>query len=1144
MGSSWRKTILVVDDATENLEILDGILRPHYRVQVARNGEMALRVATSTNRPDLILLDIVMPGMDGYEVCRRLKANEYTREIPVLFISALDSVFDKVQGFDAGAVDFITRPFQAEEILARVHVHLQVRSLQQQLAARNEQLRQALAREQARLAEHIEAGLRAGNFAWWEIEFPSGRILFDTLKAKMLGYAPEQFKTYEDFTQLLHPDDYEKTMQAMRDYLEGRAEKYEVEYRLQTCYGTYKWFRDVGAETEKPETPDKRRRIIGIVEDITRRKQAEEALHRHIERLRIIHAIDGATLAGGTPEHLATTALRFIQTLVPYRCGVVVTFDLENTEATLLAIRAAGEVHVQPGLRFAQQDTPALQTLRMGQIYTEDDLVNASLPPHWQAALRAMKVQAGFAVPLLAEGKLIGALALGSESPHTFAPESIDIAREVADQVAVGIQQARLREQIQRYTATLEQQVAERTAALARRNLQLHVAAEIARDATTAHSRDELLNRAVNLICERFGFYHVGIFLLDAQGKYAVLHAATGEPGRQLLATGFRLEIDKNSIVNQVIINGQARIVPDVGADSDYYSSPVLPETRAEMTLPMRAGGRIIGALDVQSAQLNAFDDEDSETLQILADQLAVALENIRLFEQMQATLEARLQMLIANLPVILFAVDSDGICTLLEGKGLAALSLDAGAAPGKPLGDVFPGAPELTAYMQQALQGERLSVTLHLNDRAFEAWYEPLRDADGVIRGVTGVCIDVTERQTLEAQMHRQERLAAIGQLAGGIAHDFNNMLSTIIMYAALIQRVKRLPAEALPLSQIIIDESHRAARLIRQILDFSRRSPMAVEPVDLRAFIQETIEILQKTLPENITLSLEIAPGEYVVNADPTRIQQVVMNLAVNARDAMPEGGTLRVSLTRVQAVHPDGLAEQNLEAATTPPLTAGEWVRLTVADTGIGMTEDVRAHLFEPFFTTKGPKGTGLGLAQVYGIVKQHGGEIEVTTEPGRGTTVAVDLPLYRETPTPEQPEAPAAPFAPEGHGETLLLVEDEENVRRAALQGLETLGYRVIAAADGETALSLYEEANAGKDIALVITDLVMPGMNGRELLQRLRRINPQLRAVALTGHVLQEEAEVLRREGLAELVYKPLDLTMLAAVVRRALAQKE
>jgi two-component system cell cycle sensor histidine kinase/response regulator CckA len=405
-------------------------------------------------------------------------------------------------------------------------------------------------------------------------------------------------------------------------------------------------------------------------------------------------------------------------------------------------------------------------------------------------------------------------------------------------------------------------------------------------------------------------------------------------------------------------------------------------------------------------------------------------------------------------------------------------------------------------------------------------------------------VRIDVTERQTLEAQIHRQERLAAVGQLAGGIAHDFNNFLTTIIMYAGLIQRAKRLPGEVVPLTQVIMSESRRASQLVRQVLDFSRRSAMQVEPVDLWSFVQETIDILRKTLAENIELSMESLPGEYVVNADPTRIQQVLMNLALNARDAMPEGGKLQVSLSRVYAVHTDSLAEKKLgSVSATPALTSGDWVRLSITDTGTGMTENVRAHLFEPFFTTKGLKGTGLGLAQVYGIVKQHGGEIDVETELGCGTTFHIDLPVYQRE-SPREEEAPAtAFFAHEGHGETILLVEDEENVRGAGLRALESLGYRVLAASNGGVALSLYEAADGGKGIDLVVTDLMMPGMGGRELLRRLREINPGVKAVAVTGHVLREELAALREEGLVEVVYKPLDINTLAAVVSRVLNPK-
>lgn len=1140
MTDPSKQTVLVVDDASENIDVLAGMLRADYRVQAARDGARALKIAHSASPPDLILLDVVMPAMDGYEVCRRLKGQGSARDIPVIFISALDDVVDKVRGFEAGGVDYIAKPFQAEEVLARVNTHLTLRSLQKELELRNAQLAQALAREQAKLAERIESGLRAGNFAWWEMQLPSGNIIFDDRKAEMLGYAPECFKTYADFTRLLHPDDVERVMQAMRDCLSGKAEKYETEYRIKTQAGGYKWFRDIGSITEQDKTTGYVR-VIGIVEDITQRKQAEIALHRYIERLRTVHAIDGAILAGGAPAHITEVSLRFVRHLVPYHVAGVITYDFDVQQATLLALETDEEIALEAGASFPLGAALDVENLHPGTVHVVADVLDSALPPRLAEGLENLGARSYLEVPLMAQGKLIGAFVLGIKAPGGFTPEQIDIAREVGNQLAVGIQQAHLREQIQQHTVELEQQVAARTADLTRRQVQLQVAAEVARDASAGRDLQGLMERAVDLVRERFGFYHAGIFLIDERREYAVLKAATSREGREMLAAGHKLKVGAEGIVGYVTGTGQPRIALDTGVDAVYFSNPFLPRTRSEMALPLRIGEHIIGALDVQSTEENAFDDDDSGIVQVLADQLAVAIERTRLFEQTQATLEARLQMIISNLPVILFAVNREGVFTLSEGKGLAVLGLESGEIVGRTVTEVFPDHVDIQNHMRRALDGEALTATVKLGDRVFESWYGPVRDRAGEVTGVTGVRIDVTERATLEAQIHRQERLAAVGQLAGGIAHDFNNFLGTITMYAGLIQRVNRLPAKVEPFTQVIIDESHRASRLVRQILDFSRRSAMEVEPVDLSAFIHETVDILQKTFPENVEFVVEVIPGEYVVNADPTRVQQVLMNLALNARDAMPEGGELRVSLSKVHAVHTDSLAEKRFGSdAASPAIIDGEWIRLSVSDTGTGMTEEVRAHLFEPFFTTKGLKGTGLGLAQVYGIVKQHGGEIDVETEVGRGTTFHIDLPMYQEDGEREEHVATASFFTPEGHGETILLVEDEENVRGAGLSALESLGYRVLAAANGHAALSLYAAANEGKEIDLVITDLVMPGMGGRALLRRLREINPAVKAVALTGYVLREEVVALREEDFVDVAYKPLDIHTLASMVNRTL----
>ncbi len=275
MNGSWEQTILVVDDTPDSLYALNSILGAGYHVQTARDGERAISIARWASPPDLILLDIVMPGMDGYEVCRQLKRDTQTCDIPVILISALGDVQDKVRGFEAGAVDYITKPFQADEVLVRVHTHLTLHNLHRELKSCNEQLWQALDEERTKLAERTDTGLLLGTFAWWELELPSGRVSFDDQRATMLGYAPEQFETYEDFTALLHPDDYDRAMQAMGDHLAGKAEKYEVEYRLQASDGTYKWFRDVGGITKRDEATG-RARTVGIVEEITAHKRSEE----------------------------------------------------------------------------------------------------------------------------------------------------------------------------------------------------------------------------------------------------------------------------------------------------------------------------------------------------------------------------------------------------------------------------------------------------------------------------------------------------------------------------------------------------------------------------------------------------------------------------------------------------------------------------------------------------------------------------------------------------------------------------------------------------------------------------------------------------------------------------------------------------
>jgi len=386
----------------------------------------------------------------------------------------------------------------------------------------------------------------------------------------------------------------------------------------------------------------------------------------------------------------------------------------------------------------------------------------------------------------------------------------------------------------------------------------------------------------------------------------------------------------------------------------------------------------------------------------------------------------------------------------------------------------------------------------------------------------------DVTQEREVQRRVQQQERLAAVGQLAGGIAHDFNNLLTTIILYAQLPLGEHDLTPDLTRAFETIIGESRKAAKLVQQILDFSRRSPIETHPVDLKPFVEEAVRVLERTIPESISLLLEVEPEECVVNADPTRVQQVLMNLVVNARDAMPEGGVLRIDLSRVEV----GPGEEPPVAEMVP----GEWVCLAVSDTGTGIPPEALAHIFEPFFTTKEPgRGTGLGLAQVDGIVAQHEGHIGVETELGQGTTFRVYLPAHGVEAL-EKVGAEAASALPQGKGETILLVEDHERIREVARQLLEPLGYRVLTAANGREALEVYRAARSGdrpqQGVDLVITDVVMPEMGGKRLVRELRK--------TITGYIVEENVQELRKEGFLDVVYKPFDMDRLAHVVRRVL----
>ena len=404
-----------------------------------------------------------------------------------------------------------------------------------------------------------------------------------------------------------------------------------------------------------------------------------------------------------------------------------------------------------------------------------------------------------------------------------------------------------------------------------------------------------------------------------------------------------------------------------------------------------------------------------------------------------------------------------------------------------------------------------------------------PIRERDGRITGASLICRDVSERKRLEQQVLQAQKMEAIGQLAGGVAHDFNNLLTVINGYSDLL--LNHLPPGD-PMRHLLTEiyrAGERAGALTRQLLAFSRKQVLEPKVLDLNAVITDTENLLRRLIGEDIILTFVPSPTAGRVKVDPGQLEQVLMNLAVNSRDAMPQGGRITIE-TR-------GLTLEENSTPSQPDGLVGDFAMLAFSDTGCGMDEATRAHIFEPFFTTKGPdKGTGLGLATVYGIVKQSGGGIEVSSELGHGTTFKIYFPQVLE-PVSAGRSFPDVRIMPQGR-ETVLLVEDEDSVRSVARHVLWSSGYTVLEASDGQKALQLV--AGHKGPIDLLLSDVVMPHVGGRQLVDHLKALRPGIKVLFMSGYT--DDAVV--RHGVVEANYaflqKPFTPTILAQKVRAVL----
>uniref|UniRef100_A0A832I3J7 histidine kinase n=1 Tax=Eiseniibacteriota bacterium TaxID=2212470 RepID=A0A832I3J7_UNCEI len=499
---------------------------------------------------------------------------------------------------------------------------------------------------------------------------------------------------------------------------------------------------------------------------------------------------------------------------------------------------------------------------------------------------------------------------------------------------------------------------------------------------------------------------------------------------------------------------------------------------------------------------------------------------------------EERLRVVLANAPLVLFALDADGVFTLSEGRGLAALGLRPGEVVGRTVWDVYAELPQVLDSARRVLAGEEVTALIEVGPLAFETRYSPLRDAVGGVTGAIGVAVDVTDRRRLEAELRQAQKMEAIGRLAGGVAHDFNNLLAAILGHAEIAMgRVE--PGHPLRRNLEEIQRAGaRGAHLTRQLLTYGRKGAVAPRVLDVNAVVADLQGLIQRLAGEDLEVVVRPAPIPALVRADRGELEQTVMNLAVNARDAMPGVGRLEISIEHAT------LTPAETGAASDGGVAPGAYVLLSVSDDGCGMDDQTLARAFEPYFTTKAT-GTGLGLSTVHAVARRNGGHVTVTSAPGLGTTFRVFLPRVEgdEARAAAAGAADTGAAAPEavaarpGH-ETVLLVEDDEAVRALARDVLRSRGYTVLEATNGVDALWIARRHEG--PLHLAVTDVVMPHMGGGALAEQLAVLRPGLRVLYMSGYPDEHEVRGGPLASGAPFLAKPFSVSEFLRRVRETL----
>ncbi len=864
--------------------------------------------------------------------------------------------------------------------------------------------------------------------------------------------------------------------------------------------------------------------ILSVARDITAQKQVAAEREKRMGQLMLLNVIGRQIVSVLDLDRLFAKTVQLVQRKFGYHHVGIFIRDAEQ-HVMVMKARAGAYAALFPADHRLQFDEGMVgwvvrnnKTLVANNVRTEPHYHNP-FPHHPQMVTRAE-----LSVPIRVGGNVIGVLDIQNPTPNAFDKQSVVVMKTLAGQIAVAIENAHLYE-------TVKQELTERKraeAAIRQRNRDLALLNRIIEQSVSTLDETEILSTACRELALVFGVPQAAAVLFNPTRAEATIITEDVVDG-QAKTTNTTLALENSQGFFHLLNRQTPLVVLDAPNDPQMASLHAQIEAFGLKTMllaPLIAEGETMGVLGIGTNEPYAYSQKQINLTQRVAEQVSGVLARLRLIQTRE-----RFSAIIEQSTEAVLITDPKGIIVYTNPAFSRMTGYPGAEVCGKPtiiLGRTIknPG-PILSAIRDgRGWEGRMECTKKDGTPYTSDTIVLPIRDTQDNIINFVGVQRDVTHQLEIEAQLRQSQKMEAVGQLAAGIAHDFNNMLTAINGFAELLQFQLHPDSVEYDYALQILEAGQRAATLVGQLLAFSRKQMIAPKILNLNQTIVNMQKMLQRLAGEAIALKTILHSNLWPIKMDPAQIEQVMVNLTVNARDAMQNGGKLIIETANVTL--------DKTYTVRRPDVEQGQYVMLAITDTGAGISRNIQERVFEPFFTTKElGKGTGLGLATVFGIVKQNDGDIELNSTLNKGTTFKIYFPRARD-PSVTQPEMATDPSMPTGD-ETILLVEDNHSVRELSRLTLQECGYQLLEAASGNEALEIAE--NTVRHIDLLLTDIVMPGISGKTVAEKLRQTHPHLKVLFMSGYADDPAGVQNMLDEHTGFIAKPFNAALLTQTVR-------